>query len=112
MPVETQTDIELLKGRSGSESELQNPAGDISGGVEQQIGNVSSFTIYLDVGGAVDITVELSPNGGSDYFEIAESPLVFNSTGQDAYHVQYNTASVRLTGSNTTDVQAIVREVV
>ncbi|WP_144901365.1 hypothetical protein [Halobellus captivus] len=112
MPAETESEVGTIEGLRADQFELQNPAGDISGGVEQEIGDVSSFTLYLDVAAAVDVTVELSPNGGDDWFEVTESPVKFAAAGQDAVHIEYNADRVRLKGSNTENVKAIVREVV
>lgn len=86
---------------------------DISGGVETDVSNVDAVTIYLDVAGAVNVTVEFSPDDGANWYEpAAESPVEFSSAGTDLVHVEYNVDRLRLTGSDSTGVKAQIREVV
>lgn len=111
MALDTTTEIDALNGRAASTSDGMNPAGDISGGVEIPIGNVSSFTLYLSAAGAVSITVEASPNG-TDWFVLPESPVEFAEAGDDAIQINYDMTHIKLTGTSATDVQALLREVV
>jgi len=71
--------------------------------------NYDGWTLYTHVAGAIDITVELSPDGGGTWYEIPESPLSYSEETDDANEVGYNGTDIRLTGSNTTDVTADVR---
>lgn len=99
--------------RVGGTAGLTTGQQDISGGVGAKVGNVDSVTIFLDTAGAVDVTVEFSPDGGTNWYEPAgESPVQFSSAGTDLVHVEYNVDRVRLTGSDTTGVKAQLREVV
>jgi len=111
MPVQTSTEIETLNGRLGEDRQLADEE-DISGGVETEISDVTTFTLYLDVAGAVDLTVELSPDGGTWYEPRTESPVSFDGADTDIYLMRYDATAIRLTGSNGTDVTAQVREVV
>jgi hypothetical protein len=111
MSLETNTEIDRLSGRAGDSGELQNPAGDINGGVEAAIGDVGSVTLYLSTAGAVDVAVEASPDG-DNWFTLPESPISFDGAADDMILINYDVARLRLTGSDTTDVQAILREVV
>lgn len=102
-----------VESRAGDESGITAEGGeDISGGVETEVGNVSTFTLYLSVGAAVDVKVEASPDGGDTWYLLPESPVKFASKGDDAVHLQYNMNRIRLTGSNTSSVEAQIREVV
>lgn len=113
MALDTETEISDLKHRSADERALQDPAGDISGGVEAVVGNVTSFTLFLDAAGATDVTVEFSPDGGTSWYEPRdESPISFSGANTEVVHVDYVVDRVRLTGSDTTSVKAQLREVV
>lgn len=78
----------------------------ISGGVTAISNNFSRWTLYLKVAGAINITVELSPDGGTTYYEIPESPIVFGSAGDKVFEMGYDATNIRLTGSNTVLVTA------
>lgn len=101
-----------LDDRTATATTLQDPAGDISGSVSSSLNDNDSFTLYLNAGASVDITVNLSPNGGTDTFEPPESPISFGSSGDDVVRFTYDANHIQLTGSNTTSVQAIIREIV
>jgi len=79
---------------------------DISGGVTASLRNYDSWTLYTHVAGAIDITVELSPDNGDTWYEIPESPLSYSEATDDVNVIDYNGTDIRLTGSNTTDVTA------
>lgn len=99
--------------RVGGTSGLTSGQEDISGGVEAKIGNVDSVTLFLDAAGAVDVTVEFSPDGGTNWFSPRdESPVSFAGANGEIVHIEYNADRIRLTGSNTTGVEAAIREVV
>ena len=83
----------------------------ISQGIIIQLGNFRRWTLYLKTQGAINITVELSPDGGLTWFEIPESPISFNAAGNDVIELGYDATHIKLTGSNTTLVTAIIRGV-
>lgn len=113
MTLETRGNVESIKARAGDDTGLTNGQEDISGGVETDISDVSGFTIYLNSAGAVDVTVEYSPDGGTNWYEPRdESPVSFSGANTEVIAVAYQASAVRLTGSNTTGVEAQVREVV
>lgn len=112
MPVESTTEIENITGRDGRLRELQPEPGDISGGVEAAVGDVSSLTLYLSAAGAVTVTVKASPDGGETWFALPESPVEFTEADDDAILINYDMNRIELSGSDGTDVQAILREVV
>jgi len=85
--------------------------GDISDGVTAELSNYDRWTLFIHVAGAIDITVELSPDGGDTWFEIPESPLSFSAAGDDVNEFGYDATHIRLTGSNTTVTTAQVRGV-
>jgi hypothetical protein len=82
---------------------------DISGGVTQALENYSAYSLYLTTAGAVDVTVELSPDSESNYMEPSESPIVFNAAGDEIIEIAHPATHIRLTGSNATQVTAVVR---
>lgn len=113
MVTRTSTDVDEIQGRVGEDDTLQDPASDISGGVTVAVGDVSSFSVFLETKGAINVTFEFSPDGGDTWYEpSAESPVKFSGAGRDIVHVEYNVTHVRLTGSDTTGVRAQLREVV
>lgn len=108
--------IETIQGRSGEDNALTDGFDDISGGVSKsmgtQQGDGTSTTVYLETAGAVDVTVEFSPDGGDNWYEPqGESPVSFGGANQEIVHVNYNATDIRLTGSNTTGVKAQERVV-
>lgn len=112
MVLETSGLIEELQSRWGGSSGLTDGAEDISSGVQAEVGNVPAFSLYLSVDGAVNVAVELSPDGGETWYTVPESPVEFGAEGDDIVHIRYNATNVRLTGSNATTVKAQIREVV
>jgi len=86
-------------------------AADVSGGVIAALNNFKRWTLYLHTDAAIDITVELSPDGGSSWFLIPESPISFSAAADDVIEFGYDATHIRLTGSNTTPVTAIIRGV-
>lgn len=114
MPQESFGDYTIRK-RAAGENGITDGEEDLSGGVEVDVGDVSAFTLYLGVSdeSAVDVTVFLSPDGGTNFYEPDESPVSFASTdGSKVEHIPYNANRVRLKANNATPIQAQIREVV
>ncbi|GAA0276965.1 hypothetical protein [Halobacterium noricense] len=114
MAVESEGDYTVRK-RAAEESGLTDGEEDLSDGVEVDVGDVSAFTLYLGVstGTAVDVTVMLSPDGGTNFYEPDESPVSFASSDESKVeHIPYNANRIRLKANNTTPVKAQLREVV
>jgi len=85
-------------------------AEDISGTTKRfKLPSFSNWSLFIHVAGAIDITVELSPDWKKTWFEIPESPLSYTEATDDVLEMGYTAFSIRLTGSNTTDVTAYVR---
>lgn len=95
-----------------SASQTLATSADISGGVSTDLQNNDSFTLYLNVGAAVDIDILLSPDGGATTYTPSESPISFGSSGDDIARFTYDANWVQLTGSNGTSVTAQIRELV
>ncbi len=85
-------------------------AEDISGGEEAAIGNYSAWTLYLKAAAAIDVTIELSPDGGTTWYEI-EDTVDFAAAGDEIIEFGFMANRIRLTGSNANDVTAQVRGV-
>jgi len=86
-------------------------AEDISAGVTASLANFDRWTLLLNAAGAIDITVEISPDGGTTWYEIPESPLSFSGAGDKTEELGYDATNIRLTGSNATNVTSQVRGV-
>ena len=115
MTVNTNSERTSLTSRQGFDARLAD-AEDISGGVAYVLGETQTVTLFLKVteATAVDVTVELSPDGGSTWYEASdESPVSVASNEQDkAEHIPYNATHLRISANNQTPVTAQVREVV
>jgi len=84
---------------------------DISGGKTAALKNFKRWTLYLKVSAAMDITIELSPDGGTTWYEIPESPISFSAAGDDVLEVGYDATDIKITGSTTDTVTAQIRGV-
>jgi len=95
---------------SGRNSDVQTIADseDISNGASITLNNYNQYTLMLHVDGSIDITVELSPDSGTNWFEIPESKLSYGSAQDDVLEMGYDADMIRLTGSNATSVTAKV----
>jgi len=58
---------------------------------------------------AVNITVELSPDSGTTYYTIPESPITFPNADEDALEFGYDCTHIKLTASSAIHVRAQVR---
>lgn len=97
----------------GNEGELITVANneDISGGKTATLKNFKRWTLYLKVAAAMDITIELSPDGGTTWYEAPESPVSFSAAGDDIIEMGYDATHIRITGSTTDAVTAQIRGV-
>lgn len=111
MALNSDAQIKEIQGRKGYANDVTDGLEDTSGGVEHVVGNVPSFTVWLKTGGAVNVDIELSPDGGTTWYMLPESPVKFSGADDNAVHISYNCNRIRLTGSDATGVQAQVREV-
>lgn len=84
---------------------------DISGGVTAELSNYDRWTLYLKLTAACDITVELSPDGGTTWYEIEESPFSYGAAGDGTEEFGYDATDIRLTSSTADNVTAQVRGV-
>ena len=81
---------------------------DISGGVDYEAPYENYWrnsSLYISVTGQIDITLEFAPESG-DFYEPADSPLVFAGAGDDIYEIGYTWKAIQLTGSNANNVTA------
>ena len=86
-------------------------AENVSTGVETTFESTAAkIVLFLDVAGAIDITVELTPDSGSTWFEPNDGalPLSFSSADDDVVVLNYSATGIRITGSNGTAVTAEV----
>lgn len=111
MTVNTRSETTNISDRSGGQAKLAD-AENISTGATAETANTASTTLYLHVEGAVDITVEASPDGGETWYVLPESPVQFTAAGDNAVQFGYDFNRIRVTGSNSTAVTAQLREVV
>ena len=108
--IKSQLDVALSTRAPKDEGETITIASaeDISAGKTATLKNFKRWTLFLKTADAIDITVELSPDG-STYFTIPESPIKFASADDDVIEMGYNAKTIKLTGSNTSAVTAIIR---
>ena len=103
-------DMEVTK-RSADDQGLTDGLEDISGGVETQLSNVTSTTLFIHAEGATTITVEGSPDGQT-WYTFTESPISFEAAGDTMIQWPYNLRRLRLQANDATQVRAQVREVI
>ena len=84
---------------------------DISSGVTANLPPLSKWTLYLHADDAVDVDIYLSPDG-TNWFKIPESPVSFTGAGDNAVEFGYVAKAIKLVGSNSTTVTAIIYYVV
>ena len=84
---------------------------DISGeGIQQFIKNFINWTIYFKANDAVEITVELSPDEGTTWFEMPGTFSIPGGGGSDWINGQYLVVNaIKLSANNTEGVTAILR---
>lgn len=108
-----ESDIEVVKARGSRSTTLTDGAEDISGGVTAPMstgkGAGSSATLFIKTQGAVELTIEFSPDGSEWYEPAAESPIKFDKAGQDIAFIDYDAAAIRVTGSNSAVVNLDLR---
>jgi len=112
MPTETVGDVEKIQGRATLERQLTDGAEDISTGTASELGDASSWTLYLGSEGAVEVEVSLSPDGGTTWYVAPESPVSFSEAGADIIEMGYDASAVRLEASDATNIEAQIYEVV
>jgi hypothetical protein len=91
---------DVSRTESGSYTTLASAA-DISTGVSASV-SAKAHTLMINTDAAIDITVEVSPDAGTNWYEIPESPFSYGSASQDVAKIEYNMDQIRLTGSNST----------
>jgi len=84
---------------------------DASGGKTATLQNFKIFTLYLTVTAACTVTVELSPDGGSTWFEEPGSPYVFGAAGTQFIDLPYAATSIKVTSTTADPITAIGRGV-
>ena len=108
-----ESEVEKIKARGASGTSLTDGAEDISGGVEAPLstgtGAASSATLFIETEGALDLTIEFSPDGETWREPASESPIGFDSAGEDIAFVEYDAAAIRVMASNTTPVDLDLR---
>ena len=106
-------EVEKIKARGASGTSLTDGAEDISEGVEATLstgtGAASSATLFIKTEGAIELTIEFSPDGSVWYEPTAESPIVFDGADEDVAFIEYDAAAIRVTGSTTTAVNLDLR---
>jgi len=76
---------------------------DISAGKIAELKAYERWTIYLKTQGAIEIAIELSPDG-TTWYEPEESPVVFTKADDILIVMNYDATHVKITGSNPTPV--------
>ena len=86
-------------------------AADISSGVTANLPPAGRWTLFLHADGAVDVDIYLSPDG-TNWFKVPEGPVSFTAAGDEVIEFGYVAKAIKLVGSNTTTVTAIIYYVV
>lgn len=81
---------------------------DISSGVTASLKNYRSWTLFINSAGANDITVSLSPDDETSWFDLYDT-ITFNSSGTITLEMPYEATDIKLTGSQSNNVTAKVR---
>ncbi|WP_280585382.1 hypothetical protein [Halorubrum sp. Boch-26] len=106
-------EVEKIKARGASGTSLTDGPEDISEGVEATLstgtGAASSATLFIEVQGAIELTIEFSPDGSTWYEPAAESPIGFDTAGEDVAFIDYDASHLRVTGSNNAAVNLDLR---
>ncbi|WP_058365231.1 hypothetical protein [Haloparvum sedimenti] len=110
------SNVEKIDAREGVSTAITDGYEDLTGdGTEASLstglGDPSSATLYVATEGAVELTVEFSPDGGTNWFEPndPELPLKFDSAGDDVVLMDFNASDVRVTASDATGVKLALR---
>ena len=99
-----------VSGRSSNHIVVASNA-DISSGVTATLPPLTKWTLFLHANGAVDVDIYLSPDD-TNWFKVPESPVSFSAAGDQIIEMGYVAEAVKLVGSNTTAVTAIIYYVV
>ena len=108
-----ESDIEVVKARGSRSTTLTNGAEDISGGVTAPMstgkGAGTSATLFIETQGAVDLTIEFSPDGSAWYEPQSQMPITFSEAGTEVLHMGYDASALKVTASNSTAVNLDLR---
>lgn len=108
-----QTAVETQQDRKLSEREtITNDVvldGSIETPITQDLVGSGALSLFMSADGAIDITLELSPDG-SHWYEV--DTVEFTEAGDTIYEIGYRGAEIRFTGSNATNVSIQTFEVV
>lgn len=113
MPVDTNTEVNSIDGRGTAGEPITNGFEDISAGVTADLstgdGAPSTATLYIATEGAIELTIEFSPDGETFREPAEESPIEFTEAGEDVAFIDYDAAAVRVESSNATGVDLDLR---
>jgi hypothetical protein len=86
----------------GSVSTTLADSSDISGGVSASVSS-SSFALLISGTGGDTLKIEVSPDGGTSWYETDESHagITINSNGEQTIQVEYSCTAVRVTNEST-----------
>jgi len=113
MPVDTNTEVNSIDGRGSADASLTDGFEDLSAGTTADLstgdGAASTATLFIATEGAVDLTIEFSPDGETFREPTDESPIEFSGAAEDVALIDYDAAAVRVEASNTTGVDLDLR---
>ena len=84
---------------------------DIQSGVATAILPFKRWTLFINASGAVEITLELSPDEGETWYTVQDGPISFASAGDKVIEFGYDATHIRLSGNNSSSVTAHIRGV-
>lgn len=107
------TEVDKIKARGASGTSLTDGAKDISEGVEATLstgtGAASSATLFIETQGAVDLTIEFSPDGSAWYEPQSQMPISLSEAGTEVVALGYDASALKVTASNSTAVDLDLR---
>lgn len=105
--------VEKIEAREAVGTPLTDGPEDISDGVEASLstekGAPSSATLFIATEGALELTIEFSPDGDTFREPLDESPIGYDGATEDVAYIEYDAAAIRVSASNSTKVDLDLR---
>lgn len=79
----------------------------ISTGVSKTTKPYYSVSLYIQTAGAINITIEITPDG-TNWYPVPEGVRFYGAATKDIIEIGYTLQGIKLTGSNTTNVTASI----
>lgn len=95
-----------LGGRTSIRTDVAKDFEDFSDGITADPVEAPNTTIYLESKGAVDLEIELSPDGGNNWYELPnDSPVKFSTDEVVLLEFEYDFDKIRFTSDSETGIK-------